>query len=169
MSKVVRAESIECKIFQIRGKKVLLDSDLAMLYGVKTFNLNKAVKRNMRRFPADFMFKLTEKEYKYLRFQIGISKSGSGGRRYMPYAFTEQGVAMLSSVLNSERAISVNIQIMRAFVNMKRIGLTYSGLKRKIEDMEEKYDGQFAIVFDAIKRLLEPPPEKSKPRIGFHP
>ncbi|MCX5687696.1 MAG: ORF6N domain-containing protein, partial [Candidatus Omnitrophica bacterium] len=116
-----------------------------------------------KRFPGDFMFQLTKSEF--LRCQIGTSKRG--GRRYYPYAFSEQGVSMLSSVLNSERAIMANIQIMRAFVNLKREQLTYSLLKRKIEQMEDKYDGQFNIVFEAIKKLLTPEPIKPKPQIGF--
>lgn len=158
--------SIESRIFQIRGKKVMLDKDLAFLYSVETKVLIQAVKRNIRRFPEDFMFQLTKEEFNSLRSQFVTSKRG--GTRYLPYAFTEQGVAMLSSVLNSERAILVNIHIMRAFVNLRRIGLTCVGLKRKIEDMEKKYDRQFAIVFQAIKQLLKPPQIKKKGPIGFH-
>lgn len=154
---------IESRIFQIRGRKVILDSDLAMLYGVETKYLTRQVRRNLKRFPEDFMFRLTQEEF--LRCQNVTSKRG--GRRYLPYAFTEEGVAMLSSVLNSERAILVNIHIMRAFVNLRRIGLTYVGLKRKIEAMEKKYDGQFKIVFDTLKKLLEPPSVKEKRIIGF--
>lgn len=168
MGESVLVEKVESKIFQIRGKKVMLDKDLAELYEVPTKALNQAVKRNMGRFPTDFVFQLTVRERKnvvtncdHLR-QLKFSYQS-------PYAFTEQGVAMLSSVLNSERAISVNIQIMRAFVNIKRVAVTYSGLKHKLDEMEKKYDGQFKVVFKAIKRLMEPPPEKPKPKIGFHP
>ena len=154
---------IESRIFRIRGRKIILDSDLAMLYGVETKYLTRQVRRNIKRFPGDFMFKLTQAEF--LRCQNVTSKRG--GRRYLPYAFTEEGVAMLSSVLNSERAIIVNIHIMRAFVNLRRAALTYVGLKHKIEEMEKKYDKQFLIVFQAIKQLLQPPPIKQKPPIGF--
>jgi len=164
MKEIILAERIESKIFQIRGKKVMLDSDLALLYGVETKVLIQAVKRNKSRFPEDFMFQLTKEEFKNLRSQIVTSNRG--GRRYLPYVFTEQGVAMLSSVLNSNRAILVNIHIMRAFVNLRRIGLTYVGLKRKIEAMEKKYDAQFKVVFDALKKLLEPA-VKQKRTIGF--
>ena len=142
------------------------DKDLAELYGVETRILIQAVKRNPSRFPVDFMFQLSAEEQICLRSQFVISKRG--GRRYVPYVFTEQGIAMLSSVLNSERAIMVNIQIMRAFVNLRRIALTHTALKRKIENMERKYDGQFKVVFEAIKKLLEPPPETKKRIIGFH-
>jgi len=165
MTKLIAIEKIENKIFQIRGKKVMLDKDLAELYGVPNRSLIQAVKRHKSRFPHDFMLLLTNKEVTNLRSQIVISSWG--GRRYLPHAFTEQGVAMLSSVLNSKRAIMVNIQIMRAFVNLKRIGLTYIGLKRKIEAMEKKYDKQFRIVFTAIKKLLEPPTVVKKRKIGF--
>ncbi|MDD4899341.1 MAG: ORF6N domain-containing protein, partial [Candidatus Omnitrophica bacterium] len=145
---------IESRIFQVRGRRVMLDSDLAMLYGVETKYLTRQVKRNLKRFPEDFMFRLTPEEF--LRCQKVTSKRG--GRRYLPYAFTEEGVAMLSSVLNSGRAIMVNIHIMRAFVNLRRISLTYVGLKRKIEGMEKKYDEEFKIVFTAFKKLIEPQP-----------
>jgi len=145
----------------------MLDSDLALLYGVRTKRLNEQVARNRKRFPADFMFQLTQEEAGSLRSQFATSNRG--GRRYLPYVFTQEGVAMLSSVLNSERAIMVNIQIMRAFVKLKRMLLTNAGLRRKIEEMERKYDKQFAVVFQAIKQLLEPPPARSKKVIGFHP
>ena len=158
---------VEQRILMIRGLRVMLDKDLAYLYEVKPFVLRQQVKRNKERFPEDFMFQLTSEEAKMMVSQNVIpSLRGLGG--YSPYAFTEQGVAMLSSVLNSEGAILVNIQIMRAFVVLKRTGLTYIGLKRKIDEMEKKYDGHFNIVFEAIKKLLEPPPEKPKRRIGFH-
>ena len=167
MSDLVPVEMIANKIFLIRGQKVMLDRDLAKLYRVTTFNLNKAVKRNLNRFPEDFMFQLNSEEYKSLVFQIGISKKGRGGRRYLPYAFTEQGVAMLSSVLNSERAIAVNIQIMRTFAQMRQMMLSYKDLKEKIEKMESKYDKQFHIVFQALKQMLEPKPVPPKRKIGF--
>jgi len=169
MTDLVPVEKIENKIFQIRGKKVMLDSDLAELYDVETKQLKRQVRRNIERFPEDFMFELTQKEYQdFLRCQFGTLKRGEYSK-YLPYAFTEQGVAMLSSVLNSKRAILVNIQIMRAFVNLRRVALTYAGLKRKIEAMEKKYDTQFKIVFEAIKKLLTPPPIEKKRKIGFHP
>ena len=128
--------------------------------------LNQAVKRNIERFPKDFMFLLTRQEVMNLKSQFVISSWG-GMRRANPYAFTEQGVAMLSSVLRSRRAVLVNIQIMRAFVNLKRMALTYVELKRKIDIMEKKYDKQFRVVFEALKKLLEPPPRKEKKIIGF--
>ncbi len=165
--KIIPQEIIQNKIFLIRGKKVMLDSDLAELYGVPTKSLNLAIKRNITRFPDDFMFRLTRAETKSLRFQIETSKKGRGGRRYLPYVFTQEGIAMLSSVLHSERAIQVNIQIMRAFVKLRELMASHKKLKEKIETMEKKYNYQFKIVFDAIKRLLEPP-EKPKNPIGFH-
>ena len=158
-------EKIENMIFQIRGRKVILDSDLASLYEVSTKVLIQSVKRHPGRFPKDFMFILTRNELNNLRSQIVTSSWG--GRRYLPHAFTEQGVAMLSSVLNSTRAIEVNIAIMRAFVQLRRIGLTYVGLKRKMEEMEKKYDGQFGIVFSAIRKLFELPIKKKRTIIGF--
>ncbi len=124
---------------------------------METFNLNKAVKRNIDRFPQDFMFQLTKQEADSLRFQIGMSKKeGRGGRRYLPYAFTEQGVAMLSSVLNSERAVKVNIEIMRAFVSLRQMLASNAELARKLDALEKKYDHQFKVVFDAIKQLMTP-------------
>jgi len=163
MKETVLAERIESRIFQVRGRKVMLDKDLAALYNVETKQLTRQIRRNIERFPEDFMFRLTKEEF--LRCQNDTSKRG--GRRYLPYVFTEQGVAMLSSVLHSRRAVLANIQIMRAFVSLRRIGLTYTGLKRKIEELESKYDMQFKIVFEAIKNIIEPqqPPKK---RIGFH-
>ncbi len=167
MKEIALKESIEQKILLIRGQRVMLDCDLAELYGIETFNLNKAVKRNIERFPDDFMFQITEVEFKTLRFQFGMSKSGRGGRRYFPHVFSENGVAMLSSVLKSKRAIHVNIQIMRTFIQLREFLLTHRDLKRKIEDMENKYDSQFRVVFDAILQLLDPPVKKQKRRIGF--
>ena len=166
MAGVVSTNKIKGKIYQIRGRNVMLDKDLAELYGVPTKALVQAVKRNVNRFPGDFLYVLTKKELTILRSQFVTSSWG--GRRYMPYAFTEEGVAMLSSVLNSKGAIEVNIQIMRVFVSLRRMVITYESLKRKIDEMEKKYNGQFQIVFKAIKKLMEPPPEKPKRRIGFH-
>ena len=157
---------VERRIHSIRGHNVMLAADLAELYEVLTKNLNKAVARNRDRFPEDFMFQLTRKEIEGLRFQIGTSKIGRGGRRYLPYAFTEQGVAMLSSVLNSKRAIQVNITIMRAFVQMRALAGTHKNLEEKIDAMEKRYDGQFSIVFRAIKKLIEPPARRKR-QIGF--
>jgi tetrahydromethanopterin S-methyltransferase subunit G len=165
MGKLVSVENIESRIFQIRGKRVMLDRDLAELYGVPTKALVQSVGRNIKRFPNDFMLVLTYQEFRNLKSQIVTSSWG--GRRYLPYAFTQEGVAMLSSVLNSERSILVNIQIMRAFVALRRVAVTYAGLKRKINEMEKKYDNQFSVVFEAIKKLLDPPPEPPKRRIGF--
>lgn len=170
MKNIISLETIEQRIFLIRGHKVMLDRDLAALYGVTTFNLNKAVKRNNARFPEDFMFQLSVDEFKSLTFQIGISKKGRGGRRYLPYAFTEQGVAMLSSVLRSKRAIVVNITIMRAFVKLRRILSTHKELAQKLKELERKiakHDEDIQAIFYAIKQLMSPP-EKSKKRIGFH-
>lgn len=161
-------ERILAAIHLIRGEKVMLDSDLAALYGVETGALVRAVKRNLARFPADFMFQLNEAEWADLRSQSGISSSW-GGRRYAPFAFTEKGVAMLSSVLRSERAIQVNITIMRAFTQLRRMLATHADLARKLEALEKKYDSQFRAVFDAIRDLMEPPPKAKKPPIGFKP
>ena len=130
---------IQNLIYEIRGCKVMLDSDLAKLYGVETFNLNKAVKRNLSRFPKDFMFQLTKDEYNSLIFQSGISNSKRGGRRFMPYVFTEQGVAMLSSVLQSEQAISINIQIMRTFVQIKQFALENKELTKRFQELEQYF------------------------------
>jgi hypothetical protein len=157
-------ELVESKILLLRDKKVMLDRDLAVLYGVTTSNLNKAVNRNLERFPEDFMLQMTTDEFKNLKFHFGISSWG--GTRKLPYAFTENGVAMLSTVLNSKRAITVNIQIMRTFTKLREMLATHKDLARKIEDMEKKYDHQFKVVFDAIKQLLEPP-VKSKRKVGF--
>ena len=163
----VPIERIENAILFIRGHKVMLDRDLAALYGVTTFNLNKAVKRNTDRFPEDFMFQLTAEEAGTLRFQIGMSKGkGRGGRRYLPYVFTEQGVAMLSSVLRSKRAVQVNVEIMRAFVRLRRMLASNEDLARKLAALEKKYDAQFRVVFDAIRELMTPP-ESKKRKIGF--
>ncbi|KPK31284.1 MAG: DNA-binding protein [Nitrospira bacterium SG8_35_1] len=158
------AEAITSKIYIIRGHKVMLDRDLAELYRVETKALKQAVRRNNRRFPVDFMFSLSNQEVKNLRSQIVTSSWG--GSRYLPMAFTEQGVAMLSSVLNSERAIQVNIQIMRAFTKLRKMLGGYEELQKKIEAMESKYDEQFRIVFEAIKQLLHED-DQPKRKIGF--
>ena len=163
----VPIERIESAILFIQGHKVTLDRDLAALYGVTTFNLNKAVKRNTDRFPEDFMFQLTAEEAGTLRFQIGMSKGkGRGGRRYLPYVFTEQGVAMLSSVLRSKRAVQVNVEIMRAFVRLRQMLASNEDLARKLAALEKKYDSQFRVVFEAIRELMAPPTPKKR-KIGF--
>ena len=152
LTNIISDEVIENKIFIIRGKKVMLDKDLAMLYQVTTSNLNKAVKRNVSRFPEDFMFKLNKVELENLMFQFGTSNWG--GTRKIPSAFTEQGVAMLSSVLKSERAVQVNIQIIRTFTKIREMIISNKELRLKIESMEKKYDNKFREVFDVIKRIL---------------
>lgn len=162
---LVPTERIDRSILVLRGQKVMLDADLAALYEVETRILVRNVKRNADRFPADFMFQLSREEYESLRSQIGIS-NGRGGRRYLPYAFTEQGVAMLSSVLNSPRAIRVNIEIMRAFVRLRQFMATNADLARRLDELEQKYDAQFKIVFDAIRRLMAPPDPPRRP-LGF--
>jgi hypothetical protein len=165
---LVPVERIEQAILLVRGHKVMLDVDLAALYGVETRALIQAVKRNLERFPDDFMFQLTAAEHAALRSQNVISKrEGRGGRRYLPYAFTEQGVAMLSSVLRSERAVKVNIEIMRTFVKLRRLLATHEELGRKLDALERKYDRQFKVVFDAIRELMAPPDPKPRRRIGF--
>jgi hypothetical protein len=203
MSSEALTVQVERCIYLIRGEKVMLDYDLAVLYGVPTKSLNLAVKRNAGRFPNDFMFRLSHAEAEGLRFQIGTSnsratesssalrfqsgtsnesagsqtpglrfqtetsKSRRGGRRYLPYAFTEQGVAMLSSVLRSKRAVQVNIAIMRTFVRLREMLLSNADLARKLNALEKKYDAQFKVVFDAIRELMTPP-EPRRRQIGFH-
>lgn len=158
-------ERIERAILVLRGEKVILDSEIALLYGVETKVLVQAMKRNLARFPPDFMFQLTREEVEFLRCQAGTSK-GRGGRRYPPYAFTEQGVAMLSSVLNSERAVRVNIEIMRAFVRLRQLMAAQVGLVRRLDELEQRYDAQFKKVFDALRKLMAAP-EAARKRIGF--
>lgn len=167
---IVSEYEVENTIRFIRGKKVILDHDLADLYGVTTKNLKRSVKRNIKRFPDDFMFSLTAVELESLRCQFGTSKRG--GVRYLPYAFTEQGVAMLSGLLNSDRAIQVNIAIMRAFVKLRAILTANKELAHKLEQLEkktDKHDGEIKVIFDAIRRLMAPPPppEPKKTKIGF--
>lgn len=162
----VSSERIVEAILWLRGQKVMLDVDLAWLYGVETGALNRAVKRNLDRFPEDFMFVLTDEEFRNLRCQFGISRWG--GRRHAPRAFTEQGVAMLSSVLHSRRAVRVNVEIMRAFVRLREILTGHTALARKLSALERKYDAQFKAVFDAIRELMRPPDPAGRP-IGFGP
>lgn len=164
MANLASVEVLATKIIFLRGKRVLLDRDLAYLYHVSTKALNQAVKRNIERFPEDFMFQLTKVEKEEVVTICDHLKALKFSPQ-LPHAFTEQGIAMLSSVLNSNRAIKVNIQIMRAFVQLRKMLLTNADLRRKIEEMEKKYDQQFAIVFEAIKRILEPP--KQTRAIGF--
>ena len=161
---LVPMEVIVTKILYLRGEKVLLDRDLAELYGVETKQLKRAVRRNIKRFPEDFMFELSKEEWENLRCHFGTSSWG--GTRYAPLAFTEQGVAMLSSVLKSDRAIEVNIAIMRAFVQLRKMIASNEELARKLDELEEKYDEQFRIVFDAIRALIEHD-EKPPKKIGF--
>jgi len=189
---ILSPEAIAPMVHWLRHEKVMLDSDLAELYGVETGALNRAVKRNIDRFPADFMFQLTAEEMDALRCQIGILKNEMSSeklsqsapevqplrlqivtlkqgqhRKYLPYVFTEQGVAMLSSVLRSQRAVEVNIAIMRTFVQLRRLMDSNRDLAQKIGEMEAKYDGQFRIVFDAIRQLITPPAQPSR-ELGFH-
>ena len=166
MNEIIPIDNVEKKILIVRGHKVLIDKDLAELYGVETKVLIQAVKRNIDRFPSDFMFQLNNQEVVRLRSQIVTSKSGRGGRRYLPHVFTEQGVDMLSTVLKSERAIKVNIAIMRAFVKLRQMLTSNAQLARKLKTLEKKYDEQFSIVFEAIYKLMDPP-EKKKKKIGF--
>jgi hypothetical protein len=162
---LVPSERIERAIIVVRGHKVILDADLADLYQVETKALVRAVRRNAERFPADFMFQLTMHEFEHLRYQIGTSSSW-GGRRYRPCAFTEEGVAMLSGVLRSARAVQVNIEIMRAFIHLRNLLRADAGLARKLAVLEKRYDAQFRVVFDAIRELVQPAAKPTK-RIGF--
>jgi hypothetical protein len=158
-------------ILTLRTHRVLLDSDLAALYGVQTKQLNRAVKRNLDRFPEDFMFQLTAQEAEALRCQSGTSNAGRGGRRYRPYVFTQEGVAMLSSVLSSPRAVQVNIAIMRAFIRLRQMVLSVDELSRKVAALERGYQQhgqQFDVVFKAIRQLMASPPEPPRKKIGFH-
>jgi hypothetical protein len=170
MSKaIILIQQIAKSIYLLRGQRVILDFELARLYSVTTGNLNKAVNRNRERFPTDFMFQLTAAEADHLIFQFGRSK-GRGGRRHLPYAFTEEGVAMLSSVLRSERAVRVNIAIMRAFVKLREILETNRGLAQKFAELERrvgKHDKEISAIIDAIRQLIAPP-EKPRREIGFH-
>ncbi|MCX5716419.1 MAG: ORF6N domain-containing protein [Candidatus Omnitrophica bacterium] len=171
MGSAMSVEVIATRILEVRGKRVILDRDLAVLYDVKTKRLKEQVNRNKKRFPEDFMFQLTWEEATVSRSQIATLKQGSNVK-YLPYAFTQEGIAMLSSVLNSERAIKVNIQIMRAFVKLKELLLTHKELAIKIDSLEKKYtdhDQKIKAIFEAIKKLLESPPAKERRIIGFCP
>ena len=168
VASIIPAERIDRSIMLIRGQKVMLDSDLALLYGVEVKVLLQAIKRNRARFPADFMFQLKREENGRLRSQFVTLKQGRGQhRKYLPYAFTQEGVSMLSSVLRSERAVRVNIEIMRAFVRLRRLLASHADLARKLEALEKKYDTQFKVVFDAIRELMTPPPLSERPPIGY--
>ncbi len=164
--KQASSERIVRLIVWTRGQRVILDSDIAPLYGVATKVLLQAVKRNVTRFPSDFMFRLTKREVASLRSQI-VTSNSRGGRRTLPYAFTEQGVAMLSSVLRSQRAVRVNVEIMRAFVQVRRLLTEHQELVRKIDALEEKYDEQFQVVFKAIRNLIKAPAREPARRIGY--
>lgn len=165
---VIPVERITRAILLIRGHKVMLDEDLAALYEVEVKVLNQSVRRNIERFPADFMFQLTPEEATLLRSQIVTLNTGRGRhRKYPPYVFTEQGVAMLSGVLRSRRAVLVNVEIMRAFVQLRQLLSTHADLARKLTALESKYDAQFKAVFDAIRQLMTPPETPRKRRIGF--
>ena len=165
---LIPTERIEHAIYLIRGEKVMLDRDLAALYGVSTKVLKQAVKRNIARFPLDFMFVLSASEFKHWRSQFVTSKSDRKGLRYAPMAFTEHGILMLSTVLNSERAIRVNIEIMRAFVRLRQIIASDAQLSRRLDELEKKYDSQLKVVFTAIRQLIEPP-RSARKKIGFRP
>ena len=165
-SSLIPIERIERAIYLIRGERVMLDRDLAALYGLATKALKQAVRRNLDRFPDDFMFVLDTNEFRNWRSQFVTSKADQKGLRYAPMAFTEHGILMLSSVLNSDRAVQVNIEIMRAFVNLRRMLASNVELAGKLKELESKYDRQFKVVFDAIRRLMSPPPSARKP-IGF--
>lgn len=165
----IATPTIEKRIFVIRGRQVMLDEDLADLYGVETKRLVEQVKRNLDRFPEDFMLQLSKEEAAALRSQIATSNVGRGGRRYAPYVFTEQGVAMLSSVLRSKRAIAVNIEIMRAFVELRRIASTHAAMEKRLEQIERgmgEHDDQLEQIFNALRQLIAPPPRPKHP-IGF--
>lgn len=168
-------QAIARRIFVVRGRQVMLDEDLADLYGVETKRLVEQVKRNRDRFPEDFMFRLDAEEVKALRSQIATSKRGSGGRRYAPYAFTEQGVAMLSGVLRSERAVAVNIAIMRAFIELRRAASAYAAIEKRLAELEREtsaklgqHDKQLRQIFDALRQLIVPPAPPRR-RVGFAP
>lgn len=166
----ISLEQVEGGIRLVRGHRVILDADLAVLYGVSTKALVQAVTRNRERFPVDFMFRLSAGEFANLRSQIVTSRldRGWGGRRHPPLAFTEQGVAMLSSVLRSRRAARVNVQIMRVFVRIRQMLSAHSELARKLGELEKRYDHQFSVVFEAIRQLMVPPEDPPARRIGFH-
>lgn len=164
--KIVSIAQIESSIYLIRKHRVMLDEDLARIYGVSTKRLNEQVRRNLNRFPSDFMFQLTYQEVTLLRSQFATSKEGKGGRRYYPYVFTEHGAIMIANILNSETAVEASVQVVRAFIRLREFLISHADLARKITEMEDKYDGQFKVVFDAIRKMMIPSiPEKR--RIGF--
>jgi len=163
---ITSTSRIEQSIHLIRGQRVMLDSDLAKLYGVTTKRLNEQVKRNVYRFPEDFMFQLTKEETESLRSQFATSKTGRGGRRTLPYVFTEHGAVMLANVLNSPTAVQASIQVVRAFIRLREMLITHADLARRLDELEKKYDKQFAVVFEAIRALMSPPQKETK-RIGF--
>ena len=165
---LIPAERIETFIYSIRGERVMLDRDLAALYGVETKMLKRAVRRNRYRFPKDFMFVLNSTEFQNWRCQFGTSSADRKGLRYPPMAFTEHGILMLSSVLNSKRAVNVNIEIMRAFVKLRQMLASNAELSQRLDQLERKYDSQFKVVFDAIRRIMVPTRTKPK-QIGFRP
>lgn len=164
--KLISITEIERSIYLIREQRVMLDEDLAILYGVTTKRLNEQVRRNLNRFPGDFMFRLNNQEVTRLRSQIATSKMGRGGRRYRPYAFTEHGAVMLANILSSKVAVDASIQVVRAFIRLRELAITHADLARRIDRMEENYDAKFKIVFDAIRRLIAPPARKQR-KIGF--
>lgn len=161
-------EHIEKAIFLIRGEKAIIDSNLATLYGVSTARLNQQVKRNIDRFPDDFMFRLTQAEFNSLILQNATSKKARGGRRKLPYAFTEHGAIMAANVLSSKRAVEASVQVVRAFIKLRQMLTSNAELARKLNELEQRYDHQFKIVFDTLRELMSPPPAKIKP-IGFRP
>ena len=170
---LIATPAIEKRILAVRGRQVMLDEDLADLYGVETGALTRAVRRNKDRFPSDFMFRLTTKEFADLKSQTGTSSDGHGGRRYLPYVFTEQGVAMLSGVLRSKRAVAVNVEIMRAFVELRRAATSYAAIEKRLEELEREtgaklgeHDEQLSQIFKALRQLISPPP-RPKRRVGF--
>ena len=163
----IPVEKIERAILVIRGERVILDSELAKLYGVTTTRLNQQVRRNLERFPADFMFQVTKEEYDSLMLHFATSKGSRGGRRKLPLVFTEHGAIMAANILNSERAVRASVEVVRAFVHLRRIIASHEELARKLNELEKKYDRQFKIVFDAIRQLMTPPQLKRK-QIGFH-
>ena len=163
---MIPAERIEGMVYALRGRRVMIDADLAALYETETRSVNQAVRRNLERFPEEFVFRLTAEEWQSLRSQIGISNEGRGGRRSAPLVFTEHGAVMLATVLNSPRAVRASIEIVRAFVRLRALMTTHADLAKKIAELEARYDGQFRKVFEALRFLIEPPAEP-KPRIGF--
>jgi len=170
MNALIPVEQIEDRILLIRGHKVLLDFDLAKMYGVLVPQLNRQVRRNPLRFPEDFAFQLTNEEWEILKCQKGISSSGWGGRRHAPYAFSEQGVSMLASVLSSERAALVNVAIIRTFVRLRQLLSTHKELAAKLGELEKKlgaHDTQIRSLFEAIRQLMTPPAQDNKRRIGY--